>query len=360
MTSLSQRALSFALMALLLAAIASAQSAPYKVLDPISAGNLQIFPVVSSQEHPSGVFLTLAEGLASGDVVIMERGKWEEIEKLRTPGVMAPQQKSDTAQVGKLVLVNKTRKPLMMLGGEVLTGGKQDRVVGYDRLVPANSGAVDLDVFCVEPHRWKGTTEKFGSAAFLLQPSVRLRTIGTQSQWQVWNAVGEARKSASDAVGGSQKFGSSSYVAMMENQGVRAKIGDITGPIRQQFDARQEDLKFRNMVGIVAAIDGHPVWADVFATTDILEQYWPKLLMSYAAEAVVRPVTGAKADVPVAEQFLHGMDDLNRQSARTSDLFQQVTLCGNGYRATEVRSRVPGETYLLHAALMSDPGGKCK
>ena len=354
------RALSLLFVAVLLAPVASAQSAPYKVLDPISAGNLQIFPVVSSQEYPSGAFLTLAEGLASGDVVVMERGKWEEIEKLRTPGVLAPQQKSDTAQVGKLVLVNKTRKPLMMLGGEVLTGGKQDRVVGYDRLVPANSGAVDLDVFCVEPHRWKGTTEKFGGAAFLLQPSVRLRAISTQSQWQVWNAVGEARKSAADAVGGSQKFGSSSYAAMMENQGVRARIGDITGPIREQYQSRKEDLKFRNMVGVVVAIDGHPLWADMFATADMLEAYWPKLLMSYAAEALARPASGTKANVSLAEQFLHGLDGLTEQSARSTDLFQQVTLCGGGYRATEVRSRVPGESYVLHTALMSDPAGKCK
>ncbi len=340
---------------------------PYKVLEPMVGGNLQVFPVVSSVEHPPGVFLTLAEGLATGDVAVMERGKWEEIEKLRTPGVMAPGQKTESAQVGRLVLVNKTRRPLMMLGGEVLTGGKQDRVVGYDRLVPANSGAVDLDVFCVEPHRWTGTTGKFGGAGFLLQPSVRLTAISTQSQRQVWNAVGEARKSAADAVGGSQKFGSSSYAAMMENQDVRTKIGDITGPIREQYEARKGDLKFRNMVGVVVAVDGRPVWADVFATTEMLEAYWPKLLMSYAAEAVGRQSrsrasgvqSGSKtSDVASAEAFLRGMDDLSVQSSRTGGIFEQVTMCGGGYRATEVRSTDEG--YVLHAALMVDEKGKCK
>ena len=359
MTNVSHRALFLALLAALLTCSASAQSAPYKVLDPLSAGNLQIFPVVSSQEHPSGKFLTLAEGLATGDVVVMERGQWEEIQTLRTPGVFTPQQKFDSAQVGRLMLVNKTHKPLMMLGGEVLTGGKQDRTVGEDRLVPANSGAVDLDVFCVEPHRWKGTTVKFGGAAFLLQPSVRLITLTSQNQRQVWNAVGDAQKSAAHLVG-AQQLGSSSYAAVMDHQGVRTKIGDLADPLQQQYDAREDDLHFRNMVGVVVAIDGHPVWADVFATTDMLEAYWPKLLMSYAAEAVARPATGAKADIPAAQQFLRAMDDLREQSARSSDLFQQVTLCGGGYRATEVRSLVPGETYVLHTALMSDPHGKCK
>jgi hypothetical protein len=333
-------------------------NSPYKVLEPMTGGNLQIFPVVSTVEYPPGVYLTLAEGLATGDVVIMERGKWEEIQKLRTPGVLAPPTKAESPQVGKLVLVNKTRKPLMMLGGEVLTGGKQDRVVGNDRLVPANSGAVDLDVFCVEPHRWKGLSEKFGGAGFLLQPSVRLTTISTQNQRQVWNAVGEAQKSAAGAVG-AEKLGSSSYAAVMDHQGVRAKMGEVTGPIGQQYEVRKADLKFRNMVGVVVAIDGRPVWADVFATTDMLEQYWPKLLMSYAAEAVTRQrASGSRSSGVQAEEFLRGMDQVKEQSSRKSDLSEQVTMCGGGYRATEVRSRDEG--YVLHTALMVDEKGKCK
>src|ERR1039458_2599819 len=49
------------------------QMAPtYKVLAPISRGNLTIFPVVADTTHDTRNFLTLDEGVRSGDVVVSE------------------------------------------------------------------------------------------------------------------------------------------------------------------------------------------------------------------------------------------------------------------------------------------------
>src|SRR4030088_3002113 len=46
----------------------------YKALEPIRHGNLTVFPVVSSKSFHTGEFLTLDEGLRSGDVVVTEYG----------------------------------------------------------------------------------------------------------------------------------------------------------------------------------------------------------------------------------------------------------------------------------------------
>ena len=46
----------------------------YKVLDPIRHGNLTVFPVVAAKSYPTGEFITLDEGLRSGDVVVTEAG----------------------------------------------------------------------------------------------------------------------------------------------------------------------------------------------------------------------------------------------------------------------------------------------
>src|SRR5579872_2395928 len=46
----------------------------YKVLDPIRHGNLTVFPVVAAKSYPTGEFLTLDEGLRSGEVVVTEAG----------------------------------------------------------------------------------------------------------------------------------------------------------------------------------------------------------------------------------------------------------------------------------------------
>ena len=68
----------------------------------------------------------------------------------------------DGAQVNQLVLVNNSKRPLILLAGEIVTGGKQDRVIGKDRIIPAESDPIDLGVFCVEPGRWTGSSDRFG------------------------------------------------------------------------------------------------------------------------------------------------------------------------------------------------------
>ena len=63
------------------------------------------------------------------------------------------------------VLVNNSKRPLLLLAGEIVTGGKQDRVIAKDRIVPAGGDPVDLSVFCIEPGRWTESSEKFGATA---------------------------------------------------------------------------------------------------------------------------------------------------------------------------------------------------
>src|SRR3984957_7258527 len=139
-------------------------TAGYKVLDPIRHGNLTVFPVLASKSYPTGEFLTLDEGLRSGEVVVPEYGSLRGLIR-RQP--MPPDVNGNArgnAQVNRLVLVNNSKRPLLLLAGEIVTGGKQDRVIGKDRIVPAESDPVDLSVFCVEPGRWTATSEHFGAS----------------------------------------------------------------------------------------------------------------------------------------------------------------------------------------------------
>src|ERR1700739_4085280 len=126
-------------------------SQEYKVLEPIRHGNLTIFPVVAARSYDTQEFLTLDEGLHSGEVIVTESGSVQPLmRRRRTP---LPH---DGAQVNQLVLVNNSKRPLILLAGEIVTGGKQDRVIGKDRIVPGESDPIDLGVFCVEPGGWTG------------------------------------------------------------------------------------------------------------------------------------------------------------------------------------------------------------
>src|ERR1700760_751857 len=162
----------------------------YKILTPISHGDLTIFPVASARSHDTSDFITLDEGIKSGEVVVTEVGNLHSGLQRRAPYV----QRNGGAEVNGLVLVNSSKHPLLLLAGEVVTGGKQDRVVSKDRIVPAESDPVDLSVFCVEHGRWVETSNKFDThASVMLQPSVRMKAMADKDQQKVWDAVSSSR-----------------------------------------------------------------------------------------------------------------------------------------------------------------------
>src|SRR5215813_6728495 len=137
----------------------------YQVLAPIRHGNLTIFPVVSSHSRDTSQFLTLDEGLRSGEVVVTEAGSVAPLVRPRHPHPAWQEEHGDGARVNQLVLVNNSKRPLLLLAGEIVTGGKQDRIIGKDRLVPAESDPIDLSVFCVEPGRWVAASGSYNFKA---------------------------------------------------------------------------------------------------------------------------------------------------------------------------------------------------
>jgi len=106
----------------------------YKVLDPIRHGNLTVFPVFAAKSYPTGEFMTLDEGLRSGDVIVTEAGNVQGL--IRRHGAPSVRNEGAGAQVNRLVLVHNSKRPLLLLAGEIVSGGKQDRVIGKDRIVP--------------------------------------------------------------------------------------------------------------------------------------------------------------------------------------------------------------------------------
>src|SRR5690349_8835892 len=225
----------------------------YKILAPISHGDLTIFPVVSARVHDTSEFITLDEGIRSGEVVVTEVGNLHSTMRRRPPYQVSPY---SGAEVNRLVLVNNSKHPLILLAGEVVTGGKQDRVVGKDRIVPAESDPVDLSVFCVEHGRWTETSAKFDThASVMLQPSVRGKAMAEKDQQKVWDAVGNSRASMSAAVvasaptvaaGGGSGGGTvdnrslyvgelnstTSYAKARENKAVQQQVESIVEPMQ--------------------------------------------------------------------------------------------------------------------------------
>ncbi len=110
----------------------------WRLLDPVNYENISVFPVVSSYNQDTSPFLTLEEGIATGEVLVREQGS-ETMVRGRDGHPTYIPQPSTGASVNQLVLINRSKRPLLLLAGELVSGGKQDRVIGKDRIVPAGA-----------------------------------------------------------------------------------------------------------------------------------------------------------------------------------------------------------------------------
>jgi hypothetical protein len=347
----------------------------YKVLDPIRHGNLTIFPVVAAKSYPTGEFLTLDEGLHSGEVVVTEAGSVQGL--IRRHGT--PILRGDGAEVNRLVLINNSRRPLLLLAGEVVSGGKQDRVIGKDRIVPAESDPIDLSVFCVEHGRWVATSEQFGASqamygsamggripkasapmAIMVQPSVRAKAMGDKNQQEVWDEVSRQTSAmkvrvANDAPSVAREMATdSSYAKVNENQEVQKYVDSVARPIEQSYQSLVHQLRDRNAVGVVVAVNGRIVWADVFASTDLLSKYWPKLVRSYASEAVITRSKEMEVTTKQADAFLADMQGRKEMIESEPGIYRHTEVTGNDFKAFELTSLLPKTGFAVHVAKMAD------
>lgn len=319
----------------------------YHVLAPITHGNLAIFPVVGGHQYDTGSLLTLDEGIHSGAVVVTETGA---LQGLVRRGV--PMRHREDAEVNRLVLVNNSDRPLLLLAGEVVTGGKQDRVIGADRLVPANSGPIDLSVFCVEPGRWVAQSEHFGSMKSLMaQPSVRLPAMAAGNQQQVWDQVAAARDAAVALVPRAAPVGgpTTSYARTMQAPDVQKGIDTVAG----DYEGILKELRKVDAKGVVVAINGKITWADVFASDALLQKYWQKLIRSYAAEAMTNVKQNSLPDQKMAQEFIDQLGGSHEVSETEPGVFRRVEISGNGYRVFTLTALLPKSEFEVHLAKMS-------
>ena len=345
----------------------------YKVIEPIRHGNLTVFPVVAAKTYSTGEFLTLDEGLHSGEVIVTEAGSVQGL--IRRHGT--PVVRHDGAEVNRLVLVNNSKRPLLLLAGEIVSGGRQDRVIGKDRIVPPESEPVDLNVFCVEPGRWVASTEHFGASealygknsgavggpvpmAIMAQPSVRGKAMAEKDQSQVWNEVNKQKaamtvevEAAAPAVA-TQMQQVTSYAMVNENAEVRKQVDAVARPMEQSYQSLIHQLRDRNAVGVVVAVNGRIIWADVFASTDLLNKYWPKLVRSYASEAVVTRAKEVEATAKQAYAFLADMEGRREMIESEPGIYRHTEVTGDGFKAFSLTSLLPKTGFEVHVAKMAD------
>jgi len=291
-------------------------------LAPVSYKNLTIFPVRGHDIQGSDAYITLDEGTKAGTVVITERGGGQSAQApIRHPRSASARQQNVAysgggASVNELALVNRSGKKLLLLAGEVVVGGKQDRIVQEDRLVPPVSVPVALNVFCVEHGRWTprnagynsggGSAShpsvaaapedgKFSSLGAVAHPKLRAAAQDKKVQGEVWKEV-----SANNAKLGTSN-GTDTYQEVYASKRVGTRMEDYVR-------ALEREVLQPGVVGVVVARNGKAVWADVFANHRLFASYWPKLLKSYVVDALGDDTSDARPSAADALRYLRTHD----------------------------------------------------
>jgi ARG/rhodanese/phosphatase superfamily protein len=345
---------------------ASRPEGDWRILDPVVYENIAIFPVVSGSSQDTSSFLTLEEGLASGEVIVAERGATGMVRN--RDGVRTIPDYNPSASVNQLVLLNRSKRPLLLLAGELVSGGKQDRIIGKDRIVPVGAEPLPLDVFCVEHGRWTGSSSQFTASKIIVHPSVREQAAVEQKQTEVWTALSEgstaaARLSAAapsapaprlntntlaDAI--SSEAPTQSYRKIYESRRVGGSVDSFVEQVQRRFARATSGLKGERVVGVVVAYGGEVAWSDIFASGELFHQYWSKLLRSYAVEALARPTLRETASAADAREFLRRPNGREVQETEAG-VYRWREITGGSLALIELDALQP-KTMTLHRLLL--------
>ena len=228
------------------------------VLEPAGEGALRVFGL----RHPSSgglTYLTLDEALDTEAFQITEA--------------------DGDGSVPTLQVTNENDSMVFLMAGEELIGAKQNRVLNVSLMVEGNS-AIPVPVSCVEAGRWIHKTAMFSSAKSSSHSKLRAKMANSvensyrrtgrpaSNQEEVWDEV-------------------SSLLCC-------TKSDSPTEALHQVDEDKERDLKaFAETIpppsgccGAAFAVAGKIVGVDVFDQPSTLAKLWPKLIRSYAVDAL--------------------------------------------------------------------------
>jgi hypothetical protein len=250
---------------LLVVSATTAQESNYRVSEPYTFKNLTIFLLYGKDEASGRNILTLQEAMERGIFVVYE-----------------------TSHVNELAVENLSKEfDVFVQSGDIVKGGKQDRILGVSIIIPARSGRMNIQAYCVESGRWtkRGSEEssKFTSSNDrIVSKDLKLAANAARSQAEVWDKVSEVQGKLSRNVGQivNSPKSSSSLQLSLENSKVSANAEEYVRKLGSVVAGKP------NVIGYAFAINGKINSADVYVSNALFKKLWPKMLKASAIEAV--------------------------------------------------------------------------
>ena len=249
---------------------------PWRLSGGFAHENLEIFLVHAQHVERGPAPITLAEALARGTARVHETG-----------------------DVNRLLVENLSADtPIYIESGDIVKGGKQDRLLTVDLILGPKSGLVPIASFFVEEGRWRPRGQedaKQFDGNHTAAPGKRMKLIARQagfadtavepagqSQGKVWQEVASTMDKLSARVGASVAApeSRSSLQLALENRALKQEVLRYVVSLGTAIDGHDD------VVGFAFAINGKLNSAEMYGSPQLFAKRWLRLLEATAIEAV--------------------------------------------------------------------------
>lgn len=259
--------------------------------------NLRIIPI--RQKGPgggaqgSGAYgntISLSQAIHDGLVAVSERGT------------------ASVDNVHWLRINNHSDKSLYVASGEIIAGGRQDRMMAKDTILVPSGKDQYVPAMCVEEGRWAEKEKKFNYGNFANQ---HLRKVldSTHNQVLIWNEIDRQLRD------GNFKNKTMAYLSRGADKNFVTTNEDYFKFFMQKI--RNSDS---NIVGFVCVSGDKVIGSDIFADTHLFYNQVEPLLRGYIDEAVLFGAPVRMPDPPIKKY----MDKLLSSEASQEEFVKRM------------------------------------
>lgn len=208
----------------------------------------------------------------------------------------------DHNAVNTLTVQNKSEFPVFLMSGDVVQGGRQDRVIAADAVVMPRT-IKDISVFCVEPNRWNYEPQEAPEAADnpgkkvyafkgyynVAANEIRKTLAQQEGQDAVWQKVSQirARHKVNSPTG--------AYADLEKSESFTQLRDAYLNYFSQKFENTEQ------VVGLIAISGNQILGTDIFAHPNLFKRQYESLLHSYITDALTAEATGKMSAPDIAD-----------------------------------------------------------
>ncbi|HVR86135.1 MAG TPA: HEAT repeat domain-containing protein, partial [Planctomycetota bacterium] len=224
---------------------------------PMNFHGITVYPLLAAAAPPEAPFTTIHAALGTDKLEI-----------------------TDSVGLFQVQVKSTLDSDVLLLAGDVLTGGRCTRIVAEHTLV-ARGTTARVPVLCVEPGAWRTTSDRFAkeSGHFVAPPSLRRSLIWEQGQGAAWSIL--ARKLGGKPGG---------LVDLYRKQ------ADAIAEIRAYFSALPD--RELTAVGIAVASNDSLEFVELFPDHALFSVYFERLVAGAALDLLEHAESSSRAPSP--------------------------------------------------------------